>query len=136
MPNTDCIILKVVESAVNDNKDKDNVIYIFYDINEKQFFIRGKRFNDGVSFNSYSFLADEAKTIQNFIEVITSNDSNIVYELINYKNLQYESDDITFEYLEKNSTHLNQLVSFYPENYCSRTLNKLLCVIQSLYNHY
>ena len=135
MSSTDCLVLKVMEVMTKD-KSVDNILYIFYDINENQFFIRGKRINEGVIFNSYSFVCDDDSSVEKFVDVITSDESDVIFELINYKNLQYDSPDITFEYLDKNSTPLNQIVAFYPSEYDSRKLLKMLSVIKTMYNYY
>lgn len=143
MSSTDCLIVKVVEvntdtQDTEDTEDKKivNILYIFYDINEQQFFVRGKRFHEGSNYNPYSFIANDVTSLDSFIDVITLNDSDIIYELINYNNLEYESHDITFDYLAENESPENKLSSFYPDKYSSRTFKKILSVIQNLYNYY
>jgi len=140
MSSTDCLIVKVVE-VNTDTQDTEykkvvNILYIFYDINEQQFFVRGKRFHEGSNYNPYSFIANDISSLDSFMDVITLNDSDIIYELINYNNLEYDSNDITFDYLAENESRENKLSSFYPDKYSSRAFKKILSVIQNLYNYY
>ena len=86
--------------------------------------------------NPYSYLCQSLDLSQMFIEVVISEENNIIYDLFNHENLTTDSVNITYESLEKtNKTHFNEVVVFIQESYDSKKLNKLLDVIKNVYNY-
>jgi hypothetical protein len=134
-PPTDCLVLKIMEFSVLD-QSVDTILYILYDKEEHRFIIRGKRNNEEITFNSYSFECKYAHELEPFIRILIGRDNKVLIDLINYQELPLFSDDITFEYLEENDTTDNQLVAFSPSTYRSKRIKSALRCLRNVYNHY
>lgn len=135
MTNTSNLVLKIVEINL-ETKNVENVFYIFYDREIKHYVIKGKRMKEDFVCNPYSYLCQSLELSQMFIEVVISEENNIIYDLFNHENLTTDSVNITYESLEKtNKTHLNEVVVFIQESYDSKKLKKLLDVIKNVYNY-
>ena len=131
---SDCLVLKISEFFVDN--DPDNILYIFYDKMEHQFFIRGSQSSSKFEFYPYSFRCEFAADLEEFIRVIISEDSKIIYELLNYTELPMDSDDITYNYLEETETPMIQITTIMSKDYNSRGVLTFLRMLRNVFNYY
>jgi len=134
-PPTDCLVLKIMEFSIED-QSVDAILYILYDKEEHRFILRGRRNNENIEFNSFSFQCDYAHELEPFIRFLIGKDNKVLTDLINYQELPMSSDDITFEYLEENDTKTNQLIAYLPSNYKSKKIRSALRLLRDVYNRF
>ena len=112
---TDCLVLCIDDSTTIK-------LFIFFDIKEKKFFIRGKNYDDEANSDTNSEITSEmdsnsktnsfflnkpfsfsSKTKKNLVEFIIYliSINSCTFTLYNYNNLSFSSKDISFEFLEK-----------------------------------
>ena len=98
---TDCLVLRIKEIE-KDSLMRDNTMFILYDTQLEKYIIRGKR-NDCHKFHffPYSFSCKNKKDVYEFICFSTCCSNNLSIDLLNYDNLPYDSNDITYDFLEK-----------------------------------
>ena len=131
---SDCLVLKISEFCVDN--DADNVLYVFYDKMTHHFFIRGSQSNKYYEFHPYSFRCEFASELEDFISVVVSENSKMMYELLNYKNLPLDSDEITYEYLENNELPMIQITTIVSKYYYQEEVLSLLRMLRSVFNFY
>ena len=133
----DCLVLKLEEVEVNTGKI-DTSLYILYDVKNQYYVIRGKR-NVRVPDNSpsYSFTCECEKKLVDFLEYIICSFNLVNERLYNYVNLSYDSNNITYEFLEENESKINELSGYDNEKYMKRSrLLKLLRILKNVFNYY
>jgi len=141
--STDHLVLRFDEN-VSEGKRAD-VVFVFYDHVEQTYAIRGKA--GGCASIPYSFYCDNKWDVIDFLETIypSSTGNSVLFDLtmINYSNLPYLSDDITFSMLDKGHNYLtNEIVGYDGVNTCRCdkkyyiSLSKYLNVIRYVYNSY
>ena len=97
---TDCLVLMIKELHRSEDSDTDIVLFILYDTLMNNYVIRGKRSDvKSASFEPFSFTCKKSKDAYNFIDFIFYFKHKVSIELYNYDNLPYDSNDITFEFL-------------------------------------
>jgi len=133
---TDCLVLKIEEYGSSDNK-LDTSLYVIYDKAEHMYIIRGKRFNEGKhNFQPFSFMCKNSKELTNFISFVICKTSLWSYVLCNYDNLHYNSDDITYEYLEENESYNYELAGYDKVKFNKTQLRNNLRMLNSVFNYY
>lgn len=131
------LILCIEEHDKLDNpKSIDNKIFIGWDINEKNYYVRGKRQDIGFrKFVPYAFNSDSTKSLYIFLSFVVSDSRPISVILYNYNNIS-NSDvtDLTYEFFESNAEK-NKEISAYDNvklNNCD--IIKMLYMLKNMYN--
>jgi cell division protein FtsI/penicillin-binding protein 2 len=132
---TDCLILKITEFSDMDNS-VDTILYVFYDKVNHHFFIRGSQMSEQFETTPYCFRCEFANELEQFIRVIISEESKVMYELVNYVDLPLDSDDITFEYLKEYDLPTITITSIVSRYYSSRKVTSLLRMLRNVFNYY
>lgn len=129
----DCLVLKLEEIDINSGK-LDTSIYILYDVKNKYYVVRGKRQYDSLS---YSFTCECEKKLVDFLEYIICSFNLVNEKLYNYVNLSYDSNNITFEFLEENEYKINELSGYDNVKKIKRCkLLKTLRILKNVFNYY
>jgi len=136
-PN-DCLVLKIEEYDQDDHK-LDTQLFILFDSLRMQYIIRGKRRDSkssGVS-KDYSFTSNSAFDLMTFINYSLCPMNVYSYSLYNYDNLPYESNEITFEFLDKWVSPQYEIVGYDNIKRLSvRQLSKMLRMLKNVSNEY
>jgi hypothetical protein len=137
MQKDNCLVFKI-EEFENDIKSKiDNTIYILYDKNEHKYIIRGKRRDLLIiKSNSYSFNCDYIHDLKLFISYIICSKNKYSFTLLNYNNLSKDSDDITFDFLNKYDKETNEISGYDNQEYNKKKILNYLRIIKNIYNYY
>lgn len=115
--NTQFVLcIEELDYIYNDPNSKDNVIYVYYDIKDSSYVVRGKRQNfDSKQYAPYTYWCKTSTALLNFIKfIVGANKINI--SLYNFNNMNdmtfYET---TYEFFEEMSDE-SYIVSAY--DYC------------------
>lgn len=134
----DCLVLKL-ESVEPTNKEILSVVYILYDTKNQNYVIRGqqKQTLNYIS-RTYSFLGDDIDDIADFLLYVIFNcKSNLVNKtLYNYDNLSYNSNNITYEFLENYDHKDYELSSWNNINLSKKRLIRNLRLLRNVFNYY
>ena len=142
---TDCLVLMIQEKE-RKSHSIDNTLFILYDTQLEKYVIRGKR-NDCKKYNflPYSFTCKNEKDIFEFINFSICSSNKLSIDLMNYDNLPYDSDDITFDFLIDNVDRNYEIFAYdnvkinkkKRNNYfCKKNMIKLLRMIKNVANEY
>ena len=136
MSEDNCLVFKIEEVEETTTK-KDTTLYIFYDKNEHTYILRGKR-RDTKNFysDSYSFNCDSIEDTLLFIDCILCKFGKYSITLLNYNNLDYDSDNITYDFLNMFSTEMNEIVGYDNLKYSKKMFTKYLYLLRKVYNYY
>ena len=129
---TDCLVLRVDEFD-RDSHKLDTSMYIFYDVNEEMYVIRGKRPNE---WQTYNFYCDGMHDTMDFVRTVICKENWWSYSLYNCNNLPLDSDDITFGTLENNIRKENEVTGYDFVDYNKKTLKRMLRILRNVYNYY
>jgi hypothetical protein len=129
---TDCLVLRIDEFDYDTNK-LDNSMYIYYDVNEDIYVIRGKRPDN---WETYSFYCDTMHGVKDFVSTVICQGNLWSYNLYNCDNLPLDSDDITFGTLEYNVKREKEVVAYDYQVYNKKTLKRMLRILRNVYNYY
>lgn len=129
---TDCLVLRIDEFDYISHK-LDTSMYIFYDVNEEVYAIRGKRPD---SWETYSFYCDTMHDLLDFVRTVICKSNLWSYSLHNCDNLPLDSDDITFGTLESSVTKENEVTGYDYQTYSKKTLKRMLRILRNVYNYY
>ena len=133
---TDCLVLKIEEN--DPIKDRvDNTIYILYDTNEQTYVIRGQReCGTARSGCTFSYTCEDENRLVDYLQYVICHESTVNEILYNYDNLPENSNDITFEFLQKYD-HSDYEVGGYNDRKLSRArLTKTLRILRNVFNYY
>jgi hypothetical protein len=120
----DCLVLKLQEvEEQNSEKIIDSTVYILYDKKEHRYIVRGKR--------RYSFECKFANDLVDFLQYLICKGNTVNEVLYNYENLPYNSNDITFDFLNEHD-HSDYEISGYNGMKLAR--NRLLKNLRMLRN--
>jgi hypothetical protein len=135
--NTDCLVLKITEKSYsfNSGSTTDNIIYVFFDVNENVYHLRGKRHDIKLT-EGYSFCCDNECNVSDFIDFIVPKNNTVMYDVLNYKKLPVSSHDVTYDYLELNYSSKNEIVAYHSEKLKKNRLKKALRILAQTYNYY
>jgi hypothetical protein len=132
---TDCLVLKIEEHDSETN-ELDTTLFIVYDKKEHYFIVRGKRFSRKIVFHSYSFICEFAEELADFISFTIDKNNKLSYILYNYNNLPYTSNEITYEFMNKNVSIEYEIVGYENIKYERKELLKNLRMLRNVFNYY
>ena len=135
-PSSDSLVLKITERFMDTTNSIDNIIYIFFDINEDRYHLRCKRFDIVQDCLPYSFCCDNPHDLFDFINFIIPPGTQVMYDFITYKSMALSSNDVTYSYLEENYDYKNEIVGYYPKKIKRRRLLNILRMLRNIYNDY
>ena len=132
----DCLVLKLEEVEVN-TREIDTTIYIWYDKNEHHFVIRGKRRSTSKNHShTYSFVCEFAHELTDFLEYVICKTNKVNEILYNYDNLPLDSDEVTFEFLQKYEHSDYELSGYNGKIFHKKMVTKVLRNLRNIYNVY
>jgi hypothetical protein len=129
---TDCLVLRIDEFDCDSHK-LDTSMYVFYDVNEEMYVVRGKRPNE---WQTYSFYCDTMHDTMDFVRTVICKENLWSYSLYNCDNLPLDSDDITFGTLEHSVGFRNEITGYDYQTYNKKTLKRMLRILRNVYNYY
>ena len=134
-PSADCLVLKIEEYDI-DNGNLDTTLFLIYDKKEHKYVIRGKR--NSVSFDScaYSFNCEFAHELFDFLTFVICKKNHWTYVLYNYDNLPSTSDEITYEFLERNVSKVYELAGYDRQKFKKSKLLSYLRILRNVFNFY
>jgi hypothetical protein len=132
----DCLVLKLEECEEKTNII-DTTVYIFYDKNQHQYVVRGRRkWTPNHKSCTYSFNCTYVNDLVYFLQYIICRTSKVNETLFNYDNFPASSSEITFEFLQ-NYDHGDYEISGYDEKKLQRKrLLKNLTMLRNVSNVY
>lgn len=143
---SDCLVLKITELDVvytdpsnNNVKSIDNTIYVFYDIYEDRYYLRGKRYdrpNTTCPSTPYSFCCDSKHDLFDFINFIIPKGTKVLIDLLTYQNMPTSSNDVTYDYLDSNYSPANEIVGLNPRKLKQDMFVNVLRMLRNIYNDY
>jgi len=143
---TDCLVL-----CIDDLKTIK--LFVFYDVNEKKFFIRGKNYDVTNELDSdydsdssidstsvinnkpFSFHCKTKKNVVIFLEYLISVNS-CEFILYNYNNLLSSSQNINFDFLIEEQGKSNEIACYPTENFDKKMCLTMLNMLKNIYNEY
>ena len=138
---TDCLVLMIQEKERKVHSI-DNTLFILNDTQLGEYVIRGKR-NNCFSYNflPYSFNCCHIDDIYEFINFSICNQNKFSIDLMNFDNLPYNSNDITFEFLKNNVDRSYEIAAYdnlkKKKYFCKeKKIIPLLKLIKSINNEY
>ena len=132
----DCLVLKIKEYDAETGL-LDTSIFVIYDKKKHHYVIRGHRRNTKKhQACTYSFICEYAKDLASFISFIMCKKNLWTYELYNYDNLPYDSNDITYEFLLYNENKTYELSAYDKQKYSRRRLINNLRMLRNVFNYY
>jgi hypothetical protein len=130
---TDCLVLKLDE--IDSTNRSDTTLYILYDKEAHTYVIRGhRRQTRSLESFTYSFNCEFAEDVADFVQYVMCKSNDINETLYNYNNLPYESNDITYEFL--NETQMNELSGYDSRKQSRNRLLKNLRMLRNIHNRY
>jgi hypothetical protein len=132
----DCLVLKLEEYDI-DTKELDTNIYILYDTKNNNYVIRGRRkWTPYQQSCTYSFVCECEIELTNFLRYIICKNSNVNEILYNYNNFPWDSNNITFEFLN-NYEHSDYEISGYNNKKFKKSrIIQHLQMLKNIYNVY
>jgi len=132
----DCLVFKFEEIDC-DAYEVDTTVYVLYDKKEHQYVVRGqRRCCPKRNSCSYSFVCEFAHELADFLQYVMCKDNTVNEILYNYDNLPYDSNELTFEFLDNND-HTDYEISGYNEQTFDRKrLLKNLRMLRNVSNNY
>jgi hypothetical protein len=133
---TDCLVLKIEEhDAVSG--ELDATIYVIYDKRERNYVIRGKRrVTETADACTYSFVCKDHRDLADFLSFVICKENLWTYVLYNYDNLSYDSNDITYEFLNENESNVYELTGYNNLYYSRKGLCSILRMLRNVFNYY
>ncbi len=126
----DCLVLQIF--ANNDIPEFSTKIFIWYDKNQHRFFLRGKNYE---SENTFNFKSKKSRHIADFLTLILDKRSFIEVEMYNFTELPEDSNDITFEFLQSDST-VEIIYTNYDYPLQHNELKRIIKMLSKIYNNY
>ena len=133
---TDCLVLKI-EERETDVEILDTTIYVIYDKRERNYVIRGKRrVTNNIDACTYSFVCKDHRDLADFLSFVVCKENLWTYVLYNYDNLSYDSNDITYEFLNENESNVYELTGYNNLDYSRKGLCSILRMLRNVFNYY
>ena len=132
MSVSDCLILRISERTdtwIDTLTRIENTLYVIFDGNKCEFLVRGV-----VNNVSCSFICKRAKSMSDFINIISVPESTLYYTLYNYQNLPQTSDEITYENLDEYVSEEYEIVSEKTNKDIS--VYNILLMLKNMFNYY
>ena len=132
----DCLVFKF-EEIEDDNKNIDTTVYVLYDKRNDNYIVRGqRRWTPRHQSCTYSFECDNQYDLADFLQYIICPENIVNEVLYNYDNLPYDSNKITYEFLNEYD-HTDYEISGYNGRKISRKrLFKNLRMLRKISNSY
>jgi len=132
----DCLVFKFEEIEFITGK-VDTTVYVFYDEKECHYVIRGqRRWSPEQPSCTYSFVSEDVNDLADFLQYIICKDNEVNEMLYNYDNFSVDSNEITFDFLNKYD-HSNYEISGYDKQKLDRKrLLKNLKMLRNVFNYY
>ena len=133
---TDCLVLKIEErDAVSG--ELDATIYVIYDKKERNYVVRGKRrATETADSCTYSFVCKDHRDLADFLSFVVCKENLWTYVLYNYDNLSYDSNNITYEFLNENESNVYELTGYNNLDYSRKGLCSILRMLRNVFNYY
>lgn len=132
----DCLVFKF-EEIEDDNKNIDTTVYVLYDKRNDNYIVRGqRRWTPRHQSCTYSFECDNQYDLADFLQYIICPENKVNEVLYNYDNLPYDSNKITYEFLNEYD-HADYEISGYNGRKISRKrLFKNLRMLRKISNEF
>jgi len=129
----DCLVLKIEEYEDDTNENIAN-IFVLYDQSRDKYVLRGSCISTKRQTSPYSFIADSAYDVSEFIlfAMDRQNFKNVV--LYNYDNLPETSDEITYEFLCQWQSLNYEIAGYNNSKPSVKSLAKTLRMLRNIYN--
>lgn len=133
---TDCLVFKF-EEVDCDAYEIDTTVYVLYDKKEHQYVVRGQRkCCPRRNSCSYSFVCDFAHELADFLQYVVCEDNTVNEILYNYDNLPYDSNELTFEFLDNNDHTDYEISGYNSQKFDRKRLLKNLRMLRNVSNKY
>jgi hypothetical protein len=133
---TDCLVLKI-EERDQYTDSLDTTIYVIYDKKDHNYVVRGKRrATEKADSCTYSFVCYYAEDLADFLSFVMCKSSLWTYVLYNYDNLSYDSNEITYEFLNECESNIYELAGYNNLKYSRKSLCKTLRMLRNVFNYY
>jgi hypothetical protein len=119
------------ENNNNNNNKIDTKLFIVYDHVDKCFVLRGRRYNPTTNFSYY---CNKHFDVVNLLNFLFCEKNKFNYVLYSHNNLPYYSDNITFDFLEKNMVSKHEISGYDNQPYDLDQINSLLRILKKIYN--
>ena len=132
----DCLVLKL-EEVEESTKNIDTTLYILYDKMRHLYVVRGRRrWTPTMRSCTYSFECEFATDLADFIDYVICKNNRVNESLLNYDNLSYDSNEITYEFLH-DYDHSDYEISAYDNIKLRRSaILRNLRMLRNVYNYY
>ena len=132
----DCLVLKL-EEVEESTKDIDTTLYILYDKMRHLYVVRGRRrWTPTMRSCTYSFECEFASDLADFIDYVICKNNRVNESLLNYDNLSYDSNEITYEFLH-DYYHSDYEIAAYDNIKLRRSaILRNLRMLRNVYNYY
>ena len=137
--STDCIVLRIDEYSQSEYDDSSPVktMYILYDLCYDSYIIRGKRGETYGNSCYYSFSCDKTKSLVELVRLSFDSSNKCNVSVLNYDNLPYDTDNVTFDALEYSRYDTEGLISVYENVNLQRSnLKSKLKMLKHILNEY
>lgn len=129
----DCLVLKIEEFDDETYEEITN-IFVLYDQKLEKFILRGSYISKTVKCVPYSFMADNASDLADFISFAMDKMNKKSYILYNYDNLPETSDEITYEFLSNWESREYEISGYNGLRGNNKYLVKCLRMLRNIYN--
>lgn len=134
---TDCLVLKIEEYEVDKKNEIDTTVYVLYDHKEKHYVVRGQRRNtSNHPMAAYSFNCINEKDLESFLSFVICRKNSWSFSLYNYDNLPYNSNNITYDFLQKYDSRDYEISGYDNQRYNKKRLIKNLKMLKNVFNNY
>jgi hypothetical protein len=133
MTPPDCLVLKIEEF---DDELCDHIgnIFVLYDQKMEKYVLRGSGISKKMYCSPFSFIADNASDVADFISFAIDVENNKNYILYNYDNLPETSDEITYEFLCHWESQEYEIAGYNGMKPNKKTLVRWLRMLRNIYN--
>ena len=133
---SDCLVLKI-EERDSTSGELDMTVYIIYDKKDRNYVVRGKRsVINNTDACTYSFVCKDHIDLADFLSFVICKENLWTYVLYNYDNLSYDSNDITYEFLNENESNVYELTGYNNLYYSRKGLCSILRMLRNVFNYY
>ena len=134
---TDCLVLKIIEFTDSEKNEIDTTLYILFDTKNCDFIVRGKRstIKKNVA-KEFNFTCNSSESLIDFISIAICKENLSTYIFYNYDNLPFYSNNITFDFLNKNFNSQNEIAGYEKLKYSRKRLTKYIDILKSVFNFY
>jgi hypothetical protein len=131
----DCLVLRLDELDIY-NGVTVSVMYVFHDSKTDLFEIRGQQNDLGSEPCKYSFKAETEHELAEFLKYIMNTEHKMLETLYNCKILPEETEDITYDFFDKNIDNCQVIASKSFQKITTKRLTKVLGMVANVFNYY